>query len=94
MNFTYFIGGVILIILGVVLTIWVYRKPLTFKEDPKNPMRADDYHIYESWHKWMNIDGYYVGIAMMILGVVLIFKSTPSKQAEIKAKQSKIHKCL
>lgn len=74
MNIKYLIIGIVSFILGILLLVWLIRKPIKYHEDPKEDIGADDIVQYENLNKQWNQEGILVFVMMIIFGLILIYE--------------------
>ena len=74
MNIKYIISGVVFLVLGLLLLVWLIRKPIRFHEDPKKNIGADDLALHENLNKTWNQQGILASILGIILGLILIYE--------------------
>lgn len=79
MNIMYLIIGIVSFILGILLLVWLIRKPIKYHEDQKEDIGADDIVQYENLNKQWNREGILVFAIMIILGLVLIYEGITSE---------------
>lgn len=74
MNIKYLIIGIVSFVLGILLLVWLLRKPIKYHEDPKEDIGADDIVQYQNLNKQWNQEGILVFVMMIIFGLILIYE--------------------
>ncbi len=73
MNITYIILGVISVVLGITMLIWLIKKPIKY-EDSDEDIGADDYEMGKCFYKQANQQGLVAFVLMIVSGIALIYK--------------------
>ncbi len=74
MNIKYIISGVVFLVLGILLLVWLIGNPFKYKEGPNEKLGADDLYLRERMDKAWNRQGIVGFVIMIIFGLVLIYE--------------------
>ena len=74
MNIKYIISGVVFLVLGILLLVWLIRNPFKYKEGPDEELGADDLYWYERLDKSGTEQGIVAFVGMIFLGLILIYE--------------------
>ena len=74
MNIKYLIIGIVFFILGIIMLIWNIKEPLKYIENPKEKIGADDIVQHKKFYKNLNQHSIIAYVAMIILGIIFIYK--------------------
>ncbi|MDD4068360.1 MAG: hypothetical protein PHV65_05725 [Bacteroidales bacterium] len=74
MDITNLIIGIVSFVLGIIILMWFIKKPIKFIENPKEKIGADDIVQDEKYNKNSNQEVIIACVAMIILGIIFIYK--------------------